>query len=139
MARGIVGRALKSVEQADADVVVADLRADRGLRIEAGELVAHQVAGIHAQELALVGLLELVALVGIVEEVGEIVEEVQRRIDAVGLDDAGAAIVALAPAQAERIALGVAAVGLVDRAEPAEAPSDTARTGIWSVECQELV
>ena len=57
----------------------------------------------------------------------------------VGLDLRRARSLGRGPARRQRIALGVAAVGRVDRAEAVEAAVETARCGIWSVECQELV
>ena len=99
--------------------------------------VPKYVAGA-ARDPALVGLLELVAVDRVVQEIGEVVVELERRLDYVGVDLRGAARVALPPVRGQRIRWR-AAVGVVDLAEALELPSETARTGTWSVEYQESI
>ena len=84
-AHGRERRALQGFEQPDLDVVAAGLQADAGLRLDAGEAHIEGVAGIEAVDRAPVGLAELVAVDGIVEEVGEVVEEAERRADHIGV------------------------------------------------------
>ena len=79
LAHGRKRVALQRLEQADTDVVAAALQPDAGLGLDAANPHIEGVAGIEAVDRAPVELAELVAVDGIVEEVGEIVVELQRR------------------------------------------------------------
>ena len=59
------------------DIVIAALQADAGLRLKSAKAPIEGVPGIEAAEGAAVELVELVAIDGVVEEIGEIVVELQ--------------------------------------------------------------
>ncbi|MEY9423322.1 hypothetical protein ABIF69_009764 [Bradyrhizobium japonicum] len=59
------------------DVVVAALHANAGSRFEAGKAPVERMPGVKAAEAAAVELAELVAIDGVVEKIGEIVEQPQ--------------------------------------------------------------
>ncbi len=79
LAHGRKPAALLGLEQADMDVVVAALQADSGLRLKAAKAPVEGVARVEAAKRAAVELVELVAVDGVVEEIGEIVVELQDR------------------------------------------------------------
>ena len=113
-------RTLLRLEQADMDVVIAALHADAGLRLQAAKAPVEGMPRIETAEGAAVELVELVAIDGIVEEVGEIVVELQ-----VGAHDIGAEIALAVFARMRKIAgqaeaAGDAAVGRIERAETAD-------------------
>src|SRR4029077_14128747 len=66
-------RTLLGLEQTNMDVVVAALHADAGLRLKSAKEPVKGVSGIEPAERAAIELVELVAIDGVVEEVGEIV------------------------------------------------------------------
>lgn len=66
------------------DVVVTALHADAGLRLKSAEPPIERVAAIKAAECAAIELVKLVAIDGVVEGIGKIVEELQ-----VGTHDKG--------------------------------------------------
>ena len=114
-------RAEISVVEADVDDVVARLKAEQAFGREAGQRVLQGAAGIDAHQLALVGLLELIAVVGIVQEVGEVIVQVERRVDEIARHLVGNAAFRAGPVCGQGVALGIAAVGRVDISEAADA------------------
>ena len=112
--------ALQRLEQSDMDVVAARLQAEAGLGLDTGKAHVEGVAGVEPIDRAAVGLAELIAIDGIVEEVGEIVEQAERRADHIGIDLALAVLARLRPIARQREAARGAAVGRVERAEPAD-------------------
>ena len=120
LAHGRKQRTLLGLEQADMDVVIAALHADAGLSLEAAKAPVEGMPRVEAAEGAAVELVELVAIDGIVEEIGEIVVELQ-----VGTHDIGAEIALAVFARMRKIAgqaeaAGDAAVGRIERAETAD-------------------
>ena len=109
-------QARKGVLQADADAVVARLHAKPRFRRHAEQVVANGVARIDTGERAAVELPELVADVRLAEIVGEVVEQVQRRMDDIGFHLRRRIRVALRPARRQREAARIAAVGRIERA-----------------------
>ena len=77
--------ALQRLEQADTNVIAACLQPDAGLGFDAADAYIDGVAGVEAIDRALVELAELIAVDGIVEKVGEIVVEVHRGADQIGV------------------------------------------------------
>ncbi len=112
--------ALQRLEQADTDIVTARLQPDAGLGLDAGHAHVEGVAGVEAIDRAPVHLAELIAIDGIVEKVGEIVVEPQRRVDHIGVDLALPVLARLRPVARQREAAGDAAIGRIKRAEPAD-------------------
>ena len=110
--------ALQRLEQADTDVVTARLQSDAGLGFDAGYAHVESVAGVEAVDRAPVHLAELIAIDGVVEKVGEIVVEPQRRTDDIGVDLALPVLARLRPVARQRKPARCAAVGRVERAEP---------------------
>ena len=96
------------------------------------------VAGVEAIDRAPVELAELIAVDGIVEEVGEIVVELQRRADHIGVDLGLPVLARMRPIARQREAAGDAAIGRIERAEAADEPWSIARCATWSVEFQPL-
>ena len=78
--------ALLGLEQADMNVVVTALHADSGLRLKAAEPPIEGMARVKAAEGAAIELVELVAIDRVVEEIGEIVEELQVGAHGIGAD-----------------------------------------------------
>ena len=112
--------ALQGLEQADPDIVAARLQPDAGLRLDAADAHIEGVAGIEAVDRAPVDLAELVAIDGVVEKVGEIVVEPQRRVDHIGVDLALPVLARMRPIARQREAARDAAIGRIERAEPAD-------------------
>ena len=81
------------------DIVVAALQADAGLRLEPAKAPVEGMPRVEAAEGAAVELVELVAIDGIVEEIGEIVVELQ-----VGAIDIGADLALAVLARMRKIA-----------------------------------
>src|SRR6202043_2198163 len=102
------------------DIVVARLRADQRLAVMPGEAAVEGAAGIGAVDGAPVALLELVAVDGVAQEIGDIVVEREVALDDVGAHPGFLAVVAPRPASRQAVALRVAAVGRVERAEAAD-------------------
>ena len=103
------------------DIVIAALQADACLRLESAEAPIEGVPCIEATEGAAVELVELVAIDGVVEEVGEIVVELQ-----IGTHDIAADLALPVSARMRKIAgqaepAGHTAVGRIERAEAADA------------------
>ena len=102
------------------DVVVAAPQADAGLSLQPAKAPVEGMPRVKTAKGAAVELVELVAIDGIVEEVGEIVVELQ-----VGTHDIGAEIGLAVFARMRKIAgqaeaAGDAAVGRIERAETAD-------------------
>ncbi len=119
--QGLQGLALYRVTSVDVDVVVAALHPEGGVGGHAGDLADHVVADLAAEGGAPVVLGVLVAVDRVVQEVGEVVEQGELVADGVGRggDPAGTHVLAGGlDRQAE--ALGLAAVGGVERAEAAD-------------------
>ena len=112
--------ALQCLEQADTDIVTARLQPDAGLGFDAADAHIEGVAGIEAIDRAPVHLAELVAIDGIVEKIGEIVVEPQRRVDHIGVDLALPVFARLRPVARQREPARDAAIGRIERAEPAD-------------------
>src|SRR5205823_2535655 len=86
VARGREHRALLGLEQADMDVIVAALDADAGLRLKATKPPVEGVPRVEAAERPAVELVELVAIDGVIEKIGEVVVELQVGADHVGAE-----------------------------------------------------
>src|SRR3954451_13050022 len=97
VAHGGKDRALEGPEQADVNIVAAGLDSDAGPSLDAGKPRVKTLAGVDAVNRAAVKLGELVAIDGIVEKVGEVVEELERGADHIGIDLALADIARLRP------------------------------------------
>src|SRR3954453_19802587 len=89
----------------------------RELSIERAERQRHRVAQRAAEDVAIVELLELVAVIGIVEPVGEVRDEVELVVDEIGegLQLPGASARPVIRGQA--VAMRLATVRRVDEAE----------------------
>ena len=120
LAHGRERCALQGLEQPDRDVVVAGLQPDAGLGFDAGKSHIESVAGVETGKRAAIELAELVAVDGIVEEIGEIVEELQRRADHIGADLALAVLARLRPVARQAETARGSAVGGIERAEPVD-------------------
>ena len=120
LAHGRKPASLLRLEQADMDVVVAALQADAGLRLKPAKAPIEGVPCIEAAEGAAVELVELVAIDGVVEEIGEIVVELQVGADDIGVDLALAVFARMRKIAGQAEAAGDAAVGRIERAEAAD-------------------
>ena len=78
------------------------------------------MAGIEAINGAPVHLAELIAIDGIVEEIGEIIVEPQRRVDHIGADLALPVLARLRPIARQREPARDATIGRIERTEPAD-------------------
>src|ERR1019366_10513397 len=107
---------LHGVTEVEPDIVIAALNADLGLHRQTGELAFEGVRGVDAAEDAIVVLVELIAIDGIGEEVGEIVPQIERTLDDVEISLGGTAFVGLRPAPGQRKAVGIAAVAGIEGA-----------------------
>ena len=112
--------ALPRLEQADPDVIAARLQPDASLGFDTGHTYIEGVAGIEAIDRAPVHLAELIAMDGVVEKIGEVVVELQRRIDRIGVDLALPVFARLRPIARQRKPARYAAIGRIERAEPAD-------------------
>src|SRR3954453_16564029 len=99
------------------DIVIAALHADAGLHFESGETPIERMSRIDAAERATVELAELVAIDGIVEKVGEIVEQPQVGAHDIGADIGLSVVARLRPVARQAESAGGAAVGRIERAE----------------------
>src|SRR3954469_22827407 len=90
-------RALKGREQADVNIVAAGLQSDAAPGLDAGKPRVKTLAGVDAIDRAAVKLGELVAIDGVVEKIGEVVEELERGTDHIGIDLTLADIARLRP------------------------------------------
>ena len=110
------------VIQADVrDVVVAELHADGVLhRAAAPTAPSRRWLTFAPLTNAVIGLLELIAVHRVVEEEGEVREQVEVVADAVGGDLGGGVAARPLPLDRAAVAVGVAAVGRIDRAEAAD-------------------
>ncbi len=77
-------RALFGVEQAVLDVVIAQVEAQRGHGLSPQQHVRPLIGELAAEDKAVVLLLDLVAMDGIVEEIGEIGKQVEIVIKPIG-------------------------------------------------------
>ena len=77
---------------------------------------------LHAGDEAVIDLLLLVAVDRIVEEEREVRDQVEVVAEAVGRDLGQRLVAAVLPLRADAVAIGVAAVGRVDRAEAVDQP-----------------
>ena len=82
-----------------------------------GEAVVEALAGIEAVDGAAVELVELVAVDRVVEEIGEVVVELQRGADHIGIDVGLAEVARLRELARQAEPAGDAAVGRIERAE----------------------
>ena len=121
-ARGAGADARGGGVEAVADEVVADLQADAVLGLAPEERHVPLVGRLEARGHALVHLLELVGRrVGrVVQEVGEVREQVEVVVEGVGHQLRGGGVVAPVPLGNRAVALRVAAGGRVQRAEAAD-------------------
>ena len=108
------------IETDRADVVVPDLHADRVLCRSTCAAAEPAVGGLAAGDEAMIRLFDLIAVDGIVQEVREVREEVEVVADAVDRDVGHGVAAAPLPLAGGAVAIRVAAVGRVDRAEPAD-------------------
>src|SRR5882757_10856501 len=86
VAHGGKERALDGPEQADVNIVATGLHSDAGPGLDAGKPRVKTLAGVDAVDRAAIKLGELVAIDGVVESVGEVVEELERGTDHIGID-----------------------------------------------------
>ena len=102
------------------DVVVAALHADASLRLKAAKAPIEGMPRVETAERAAIELVELVAIDGIVEEVGEIVVELQVGTHDIGADLALAVFARMRKIAGQAEAARDAAVGRIERAETAD-------------------
>jgi hypothetical protein len=100
-----------------ADAVAAPLRAEAQQAVEPRNLVAHRMRALRTENAAPVGLLELVALDRVVQEVGEVGEQVEPVVDGVRAELGVAAGSLVEPLARQADALRLAAVRRVQAAE----------------------
>ena len=108
------------VVEAVSDVVVLELRAHGGFGIAPQQRDQPAVAGVQGGGGAPVGLGKLVAVDGVVQEVGEVGKQVQPAAHHGGVDLRGFGAAGAPPAAREAVAAGLPAVGGVDGIEPAQ-------------------
>ncbi len=122
---------LKRIGQAEIDIVVAGLNAERGLRAHAGDHAGEGARGIAADHDAAVVLVELVALIEIAvglapgrigQAPSEIVVQIKRALDCVDIRFPESVVLGLHHARRQREAFGIAAIGRIERAEAADQP-----------------
>ena len=115
------------------NVVVAKLQADRLQHAPAGRLRHPRVRHAATRHGAAVDLLELVAVHRIVEEEGEVREEIEPRMHEVGVHPRRRIPLASRPLRGEAVARAFAAVARIDGAEaPDPAGLDRARWNLVS-------
>ncbi len=110
------------VETGVGDVVVADLQAHCVLDAPPPPVATPGPFQLAALDETTIDLLELIAVGGVVERVGEVRPEVQPVIEAVEQQRGGRAVAAPGPVERERCATSLPAVGLIDGAEAADEP-----------------
>src|SRR5882724_1063759 len=93
------------------DVVVAALHADAGLYLEAAKPPIEGVPCVEAAKGAAIELVELVAIDGVIEEIGEVVEELQVGAHDIGADLALAVLARLRPIAGQAEAAGRPTIG----------------------------
>ncbi len=120
LAHGRERLALECLEQPDPDIVAARLQSDAGLRLDAGDAQVEGVAGVEPIDHAPVHLAELIAIDGVVEKIGEVVVEPQRRVDRIGVDLALSVFARVRPIARQREAARRAAIRRIERTEPAD-------------------
>lgn len=120
VANGGQDGALKGREQADVDIVATSLQSDAGSSLDAGKPGIETLAGVETVDRAAVKLGELVAIDGIIEKIGEVVEELERGTDHIGIDLALANVARLRPAARQAEAAGCSAIGRVERTKPSD-------------------
>jgi hypothetical protein len=109
------------VVQADrVEAVVAQLQPEGVAAVAATERGVPAAARRQAEHVALLGLLELVAVHRIVQEEREVRVQVQARLDRVGIELETAVGQPAFGLERQAVARGVAAVGRIDRAEAAD-------------------
>ena len=108
------------LEEAVVDPVVPDLQAEGGLDIVSRPATEDGVACVEAAGPAMVALLELIAASRIREEVGEVREQIEVVVEAVGHEPRLRLVVGAMPFPLHAVALRVAAVGRIERAEEAD-------------------
>ena len=109
------------IEADVADVVVPELHADRILRRPVHPPADAAVGESRAAHEAVIGLLELIAVLGVVEEIGEVREQVEVVLEAVGAERGAGVPIAALPLERGAVARRLAAIGRVDQAESADA------------------
>src|SRR3954471_13425313 len=102
------------------DVVVAALHADAGLRLEARQGPDGGIPCVQPADRAAVELVELVAIDGVVEKVGEIVVELQVGADDVSADFGLPVLARPRETAGQAEPAGGAAIGRIERAEAAD-------------------
>src|SRR5262249_61823924 len=111
--------ALLGLEQTDLNVVVPVLHADAGLRLQTRKAPIEGVPCVEAADGAAIKLVELIAIDGVVEKIGEIVVELQVGADDIGADLALAVLARSRPVAGKAEAAAGAAISWIKRPKPA--------------------
>src|SRR6187549_239175 len=101
------------------DIVAARIQPDSGLGLDVGKTHIKTVAGVEAVERAAVELAELVAIDGVAEQIGKVVEQLQRRAHQIGAGLALAELARMRPVAGEAETVRRPAVSCIKRAEAA--------------------
>ena len=139
--RGLLNRVLsrrrytrvdRRVIQADrADVVAPRVQSEQKFRRTIRDAPADSVGGAAAKRITTIGLLELIAIDGIIEKVSEVREQIEPIPDAIRGDTSHADGCRALPVPRKAVARRAAAERIIEAAKPVDAaPASTARTGI---------
>lgn len=111
---------MQGAKQPDMDIVAARIQSNAGLSLDPGKAHIKTVAGVEAVQRAAVELAELVAIDGVVEQIGEIIEQLHRRAHHIGAGLALAELARMRPIAGQAESAGGSAIGGIERAEPAD-------------------